>query len=91
MARVRSSRTRTKPAGSPLGETSAVPSAPTLAMKTKGEAAMKRRLMSSMTVTTLATARSCAWPVTARISASLVTTSRKRAARGVVWFMVGSA
>ena len=49
MASVRSSSTLTKPAGSPLGETSAVPSSLAEAMKTKGAAAMKRRLMSSMT------------------------------------------
>ena len=88
MASVRSSSTFTKPAGSPFGEISAVPSSSVEAMKTKGAAAMKRRLARSITLTTLASERWCGSPATARTSASLVITSRKRALSSVAWFTI---
>jgi nitrous-oxide reductase len=75
--------TFTKPAGSPFGDTSSVPSAEVEATKTNGAAAMNRRLWPSITRTTLSRARWCASPVTARTAASLVTTSPKRARRSL--------
>ena len=50
-----SSSTFTKPAGSPLGETSSRPASPTEATKANGACSMNVRAMRSMAVTTLAT------------------------------------
>lgn len=76
IARVCSSSTFTKPAGSPLGETSTRPASPTEATNANGACSINERAMLSMDVTTLATEWLRGSPTAARSSSSVDTTSR---------------
>ena len=76
MTRRCSSSTCTKPGGSPLGETSARPLAPEVAIRTNGERAMNARQCASRWEISLRTASSLGFPTRARSASSDVTASR---------------
>ena len=73
MAIVVSSSTIAKPGGSPLGETSQVPSAADVAMRQNGEVASHSRSSSCSRVRSLSSTRSDGLPSSSRSSASVVT------------------
>src|SRR5213596_205560 len=73
ITRWRSSRTRTKPGASPLGETSHRPLALAVASRRNGDRAMKARQCSSRTATSFLIARWLGEPSSSRSSLSVVT------------------
>ena len=73
MMMVLSSSTWTKPAGSPRGDTSALPFLSAVPMQRNGDSSMKRRQCLSSCASCLRTAPSPGWPMTSRNADSLGT------------------